>query len=258
MKIIDYVLAYGSQHQCEACERSRRARRLSILITAVVSVVVVAMCCTAAAALWQMQQVTPGLSEARSITGFSVQRDGEQDDVAKGPDDSVGFTVTADDAKSLVVSGDYMVAIPFTVHMMTSGGWGMSFNIALEPAESGQFLEGAKFWSFFTTEPAGCSVESAKGTSLNMRANEFTGVPVPTDGNVRPPATVTTANLCLVIERQPSGQYENQAWAKGADPDGKTVESNPDTWQADTGPDPALQDDLSVTLTHTNIKYGTA
>lgn len=207
-----------------------------------------------AMALWSASASTGALSLTGAAIGFSVQRGSSAPDVASGPNATVKFSLTSADATNVLATGG--IAVPFTVAMMTSGGGGMNYAIAIGTPSAGSFLAAAQI-DVFPQGGSGCQVGASPGSvDVDATTGQYIGV-APT-ATPRPVGTPASQAWCLTITYTP-GSYFNGVAASGSHAaGGGPAVANPDSWSAVVGPDPAVQTTVNVVLTHTNTSLGDA
>jgi len=226
------------------------ARRTRLVIVVVAGLIVVGVGSGTAFALWTEQRVSGSVMDLRTYTGFSVQRDGQPEDWATSPTDTVSFAVTTADVLDIIAAPTHMIAIPFTVSMLTSGTHGMNYSIVVGAGAPGTFLATAT-WIPMPVVKGGCSTAPTSRTATT-EAGKYVGLAP----RATPSGTAASAEQawCLLIIRS-LDSYTGKVSAVGTYPDGVTALPASASWSGTTGPDPALQNDVLITLSFVMTQY---
>jgi len=226
-----------------------KSRRLGWL--AGLTVALVAGVGGTALALWLAQGQTAPLLAQKATIGFAVTKDAVSD-AASSSADPVQFTIGQAEAATLVAdgpdaNGDFAVAVPFDLTMLTSAGYGMDYSIAMDAAQAGTVfgLPGTQVF-FPVDDPANCTVAAADTATPYQSPDPVTGI---AGGGNLPQTQVD--HWCLVVTVTPS-TYSPNVVASGTnvveDPEA-TAAGADGTWSAYVIPDPALEPNLAVTIT---------
>ena len=230
-------------------ERRRRALVTGLVPWLVVGLGLALSAHGATMALWVNSAHTT-LAAQTDITGFSVQRDDREADVAGGPGQTESFMLTAEDAQAIL---DYhALAIGFTVNWMTSGTNGLDYQISLADVPPDSFLSQTDI-KIFPQGADGCAVGAEPG---QVQPNGTGGtVAVAPTKDPRPVGTPGSQAWCLVATFVGTGRYDTEAIAKGTDGLGQLVTSNQAPWSVAVGPDPADQPAVAVNVTYVTQKF---
>ncbi|MCL2489962.1 MAG: hypothetical protein FWF36_04445 [Propionibacteriaceae bacterium] len=203
-------------------------------------------------ALWVNSAHTT-LAAQTDVTGFSVQRDGAPADVAIGPGQTEGFSLTKADAQAIAAADSQALAIGFTVNWMTSGTNGLDYQISLDDVPPVSFLSQTDI-EIFPQGAAGCGVGANPG---QVQPNGTGGtVAVAPIKDPRPVGTPGSQAWCLVATfKGAAGQYYTEASATGTNGLGQLVTSNQAPWSVAVGPDPADQPAVAVNVTYVTTKF---
>jgi len=212
-------------------------------------------------ALWHAEETTHYLKVQEAVLGFAVTKvdpsQNQATEIARQDGrttPSAGFSVGEEEAVAMLggqvdTDGNYTIAVPFTVTMMTSAGYSMNYIITLDQdpdPESVLGMDGPPVF-FQVDEPDACAVAGQ--------------LKHPTDVETLVPGVESTDKLvatgvdywCMVMSVKP-GIYSNTATASGVDYNESSVESTPTSvskWSAFVLPDPKKQPDFRVTLVPT-------
>ena len=212
-------------------------------------------------ALWKTSVNAGPVGPLRAVAGFAVTRGGVTD-VAASSAATVGFAITREDAAALVASPDQVIAIPFDVAALVSGTDGVDYQVAVGNPEPGSLLAGAQIFVFpLVPEEPGPpgdggddgddiggppEVECAPGSLTDSVLDELTAI---SSSTTLRPATAVTIHWCAVL-RYDADRYTNVATVTGTTIDEQLM-TGQTAWQVRLVPDPTLQADVPVTLTHT-------
>jgi len=206
----------------------------------------------AALALWVGQSSTSPLVAQQAVLGFAVTKDAIED-AATSASATVGFTVGQAEATALVDAGpdqdgDFAVAVPFDVTMLTSAGLGIDYTIAIDVAQPDTVfgLPGVGPQFFPVDDPANCTVGLAGSQTPYVPPDPVNGIAAGTNA-----PTTRVDHWCLVITVTPP-TYATSSYANGtnllSDPE-VSVPGTDSAWLAYLIPDPAAEPSLAVTIT---------
>ena len=215
---------------------------------------------SAAPALWAGQAHTDNLVAGQAAVGFAVTKDAVED-AATASTDTVQFTIGEAEATALQdagadANGDFAVAVPFDVTMLTSAGYGMDYtiDIAAPTADTVFGLPGGPVF-FLVSDPSGCTVDAAGTATPYTPSDPVTGLAPGVQS-----ARTQVDHWCLVYIVTPPS-YSTNAVAGGTNLVENPESSVPDAgsmWLAYLIPDPAAEPALAITLTPVPVTPQTA
>jgi hypothetical protein len=203
---------------------------------------------TATLALWSDAEDVHEVSVNLAQVGLSVSKGGAS--TASQSGEAVGFSVGSAEASALVAAAKNSstqsgaIAIPFTVTMLGSAGFGLGYSISMDAARADTVMamdaDGPVL--FQVSSPVTCTVAAAQSATLYTPGSPINGI-----GSNSSAQTTSAHYWCLVIEIDVP-MYTNTATAQGSDVQGN-VEASSSTWTAFLTPDPTKEPDLHVMVT---------
>jgi hypothetical protein len=199
-------------------------------------------------ALWSQSIGGDELFIDNASVGFSLTQ-GEVTTLSTG--EPVGFTVGRSEAEELVTGGMgspsiWAVAVPFTVTMGTTHGYGMDYSISAEEFDELTVLGfGGASPAFFRVHELHDCTPTATGDNY-LLGEVIEGIE---PGSYK--KEIRTDHWCVVFTITP-GHYRNTVAASGINVLGiseQSVDSRDSSWEAYLLPDPTHEPDVTITLT---------